>query len=111
MQRLAEEGATYGDGEAWYLYVLECSDGTFYTGVTKDMERRLQEHNDGRASKYTRSRRPVELLYSEKYPGRAEALVRECQVKTMTRRQKEKLVNPGPGATRSRARRRKADQD
>jgi putative endonuclease len=78
--------------ETWYLYILGCNDGSFYTGITKDIERRLNEHNRGRASRYTRARLPVRLLYQEPCLGRAEALVRECKVKNLSRKAKEELV-------------------
>ena len=94
MQQMSEAGKEYGGGDPWFLYVLECNDGSFYTGVTKDIERRLAEHNDGKASKYTRTRRPVKLLYFENCTGRAEALTREYQVKSLSRKAKEKLVSP-----------------
>jgi putative endonuclease len=95
MQRLAEQGVAYGGGDPWFLYILECSDGSFYTGVTKDIERRLGEHNQGKASRYTRTRRPVKLLYFEPCSDRAAALVRECAVKALSRKQKERLVENG----------------
>jgi putative endonuclease len=79
-------------GEPWFLYIIECSDGSFYTGVTKNIGRRLQEHNAGKASKYTRLRLPVRLRYTEECAGRAEALVRECEVKALSRAKKEELV-------------------
>jgi putative endonuclease len=87
-------------GEPWFLYIVECSDGSFYTGVTKDVERRLSEHNKGIASKYTRLRLPVELRYTEEYAGRTEALVRECQVKALPRKKKEELVRGPPAGKR-----------
>ena len=78
--------------EAWYLYILQCVDGSFYTGVTKDMENRLKKHNAGKASRYTRTRRPVKLIYHETCANRTRALVRECAVKSLSREKKEKLV-------------------
>jgi len=78
--------------EKWFLYILRCQDGSFYTGVTNDIERRVTMHNSGRASRYTRSRRPVELLYQETCGSRTQALVRECFVKTYSRPEKEKLI-------------------
>ena len=78
--------------EVWFLYILKCTDGTFYTGITKDLERRFKMHNQGKASRYTRSRRPVELCYQEICAGRSAALLRECEIKTYSRPQKEKLV-------------------
>ncbi len=78
--------------KGWFLYILRCQNDTFYTGVTKDLERRVKMHNDGKASRYTRARLPVKLIYHEDCASRAQALVRECRVKALTRKQKEKLV-------------------
>lgn len=79
--------------EGWHLYILRCQGNTFYTGVTKDLSRRLKMHNDGKASKYTRARRPVQLIYSEDYASHATALVREYKVKALPRKEKEQLVS------------------
>jgi len=78
--------------DSWFVYILRCADETLYTGIAKDVEKRLQQHNtdDKAGAKYTRSRRPVALLYSESYGSRSEASRREYQVKRMTR--KEKLI-------------------
>ena|SRR5581483_523305 len=76
----------------WTLYILECRDGTFYTGIAKDLGRRLLQHNEGRASRYTRSRRPVKILYQEPCADRSEASIREAAVKSLSRREKEKLI-------------------
>lgn len=81
-----------GGGENWFLYILRCHDGSFYTGIAKDLKRRLTMHEKGKAARYTRSRRPVALCYTEELSGRTEALVRECRVKALTRQQKEELV-------------------
>lgn len=81
--------------EEWFLYILQCQDGSFYTGVTNDLQRRLKMHNDGRASRYTRSRRPVKLLYQEVYASRAQVLVREYAIKALSREKKEELVADG----------------
>ncbi len=78
--------------ESWLLYVLECQDGTYYTGITKDLERRIVQHNRGTASRYTRTRRPVKVIYSESCGSHPSALVRECAVKALSREEKEKLV-------------------
>lgn len=78
---------------SWFLYILECSDGSLYTGVTKNIERRLAQHNAGTASKYTRVRRPVTLKYIEECGTRAQALVRECGVKELPRSDKLDLIN------------------
>lgn len=76
----------------WLLYILKCSDNSFYTGITNDLNRRLKMHASGRASHYTRTRGPVELLYQEPCATRTQALVRECVVKALPRKRKEKLV-------------------
>jgi putative endonuclease len=82
---------------AWSLYILRCNDGSFYTGVTTDIDRRFRKHQDGRASRYTRTRRPVALIYQERCGSRSQALSRECAVKALGRKGKEKLV-AGPAA-------------
>ena len=79
------------DGQ-WFLYILRCRNDTFYTGVTKDIDRRLKMHQAGKASLYTRTRRPVQLIYYECCAGRAQALVREYEVKALPRRSKEALI-------------------
>ncbi|MCX6566255.1 MAG: GIY-YIG nuclease family protein [Candidatus Aminicenantes bacterium] len=85
---LKEPGET-----VWFLYILRCGDGSLYTGVTTDIDRRLQMHQDGKASRYTRTRRPVALVYREKCGSRSQALSRECAVKSLPRDRKEKLVS------------------
>ncbi|MBI3999161.1 MAG: GIY-YIG nuclease family protein [Candidatus Omnitrophica bacterium] len=78
--------------EKWFLYILECKGGSLYTGITKDLTRRLKMHNSGQASHYTSARRPVKLLYQESCAGRVQALVRECEVKSFSRHEKEELI-------------------
>lgn len=90
-----EEGKTLCEGEEWFLYVVECVDGSYYTGVTKDVDRRLKMHNNGTASRYTRIRRPVKLIYKEDCLSRTQAFVRECKVKAMTKKEKKRLVTEG----------------
>ena len=75
-----------------YAYLLKCSDGSLYAGWTNDPERRLKAHNSGTASKYTRSRRPVEMVYLEEFETKSEAMKREAALKMMTREQKLELV-------------------
>lgn len=77
----------------YYVYILKCGDGTFYTGWTNDLEARLNAHREGRGAKYTRGRRPLELVYSEELPSKSEAAKREYQIKRMTRQQKELLID------------------
>ena len=76
--------------QSCYVYIVRCADGTLYTGWTTDLDRRLKAHNDGTGAKYTRSRRPVELVYQELFDDKIEAQKREWAIKHMTR--KEKLL-------------------
>ncbi|MBQ6823427.1 MAG: GIY-YIG nuclease family protein [Clostridia bacterium] len=78
----------------YYVYILKCADGTYYTGITTDPARRLQEHNAGTAAKYTHppSRRPVEMIYTEEAGDRSNASKREYEIKQLTRKQKEGLM-------------------
>ncbi|WP_255169347.1 GIY-YIG nuclease family protein [Natrononativus amylolyticus] len=74
------------------VYVLECADGTLYTGYTTDLERRIAEHGAGDGAKYTRGRTPVELVYSERHDSRSRAMSREYEIKQLSRGQKERLI-------------------
>jgi len=75
-----------------YCYILECADGTFYTGWTTDPKRRVSQHNKGIGAKYTNTRRPVKLVYLEPHPNRRDAMQRELAIKKMKRVQKSRLV-------------------
>lgn len=75
-----------------YTYIVECSDGTFYTGWTYDVNNRLETHNKGQGAKYTRGRRPVRLVYVEKHPNKSVALHCEVLLKQLTRKQKLSLI-------------------
>ncbi len=77
---------------AWTVYVARCGDGSLYTGITTDPDRRVLQHNAGSGSAYTRSRLPVTLVYSERWDDRAQALRREYAIKRLSRREKEALV-------------------
>jgi putative endonuclease len=79
----------------YYVYILECSDGSFYVGITNNLDRRLDAHNAGVASKYTRSRRPVTLRYQEYCGTRSTALIRECGLRLLSRKEKQALVAAG----------------
>lgn len=79
---------------AFYCYILECADGTYYTGWTTDPARRLRQHNKGQGARYTRTRRPVRMAYVEEQPNRAAAMRREIQIKRMSRQAKGKLIRP-----------------
>lgn len=75
------------------MYILECKDGTLYTGITNDIERRLKKHNEDRGAKYTKGRGPVVCKYLEEADDRSEALKREFEIKKMDKKKKEKLFN------------------
>jgi predicted GIY-YIG superfamily endonuclease/3-methyladenine DNA glycosylase AlkD len=101
IERLPEQKRQrYLNGEAavrdnaWFLYLLRCADGSLYTGITNNVSRRCQQHNAGTASRYTRSRLPVELVYQESQASRSVALKRELAVKAMSRQEKESLIRP-----------------
>ena len=75
-----------------YTYILECEDGTYYTGWTNNLEKRLKDHNDGKGAKYTKARLPVVLVYHEMFQTKEEAMRREYAIKRMTRKEKEELM-------------------
>jgi len=77
---------------AYFCYILECSDGTFYTGWSTDPQRRERQHNLGRGARYTRDRRPVRLVYVEELPDKPSALRRELKIKRLPREKKLKLI-------------------
>ena len=82
-----------------YVYLLRCADGSLYCGWTTDPEKRLAAHNSGRGAKYTRSRLPVELVYTEAYENRHQALSREWQLKRLSRKEKLALINCSPAGS------------
>lgn len=78
----------------WYIYILECSDGTFYTGITTDLKRRIEEHNSSKlGAKYTRARRPVKLVYFVRRKGKSRASIEEHRIKKLSREEKFRLIN------------------
>ncbi|MBA3724405.1 MAG: GIY-YIG nuclease family protein [Candidatus Levybacteria bacterium] len=80
---------------SYFIYILECADGTYYTGSTNDVEKRVFNHNNAKTgAKYTKSRRPVKLVYQESLDDKGAALTRENQIKKLTRRQKQRLIQP-----------------
>ena len=83
--------------DSWFVYILRCADGSLYTGITKDITRRIDEHNnDGKlAAAYTRSRRPVTLVYQEVCSNRSAASIREAEIKSLTKEEKEEFLKPG----------------
>ena len=76
----------------WYLYILRCKDNTLYTGITTDVEKRLEAHRSGKGAKYTRGRTPLELVYREVCESQSHALKRELEIKSLSRLQKEELI-------------------
>lgn len=75
-----------------YTYVVECADGTLYTGWTNHLKERIRAHNEGNGAKYTKSRRPVRLVYFETFPTKEEAMSREWHIKHLTRKEKQRLI-------------------
>jgi putative endonuclease len=75
-----------------YTYIVQCSDGSFYTGWTNDLDKRIAAHNAGKGAKYTKTRRPVSLIYYETFETKQEAMSREYHLKQLTRAQKEALI-------------------
>jgi predicted GIY-YIG superfamily endonuclease len=78
--------------DQWYVYILRCVDGSLYTGISTDVNRRLEQHNAGTASRYTRNRMPVTLEYQEKSTTKSNALKRELVIKALSRKAKEALI-------------------
>ncbi|MEE1109005.1 MAG: GIY-YIG nuclease family protein [Lachnospiraceae bacterium] len=78
--------------EKCYTYMVRCSDGTLYTGWTNNLEKRMEAHNSGRGAKYTKSRRPVELVYFEEFTQKSDAMSREARLKQLGRAEKLKLI-------------------
>ena len=78
--------------KSWKLYILRCGDGSLYTGITTDVQRRLTQNCGGKGAKYTRGRGPLELVYSEECGSKSDALKREFAVKALTREEKLKLL-------------------
>ena len=78
--------------QTWYLYILRCADATLYTGITTDVEKRLEAHRTGKGAKYTRGRAPLELVYRETCGSHSEALKRELEIKKLSRQEKQNLI-------------------
>lgn len=91
-RRKPKDGIPKTPDSDWFVYILKCDDGSLYTGITNDLDRRIQQHNAGTASRYTRSRLPVKLVFQESQPNRSKALKREAAIKALTRHQKELLI-------------------
>jgi len=79
----------------WTVYILRCGDGSLYTGIAKDVQVRLKQHSEGKGAAYTRTRRPVTLLYQQQGLTHSEALIREAQIKAMPRSKKQEIIDNG----------------
>ena len=79
-----------------YTYILKCKDDSLYTGWTNDLKKRIKSHNAGKGAKYTKARRPVELVYYEEFQTREEAMKREYAIKQLSRKEKEALIKTRP---------------
>lgn len=79
-----------------YTYILQCGDGSFYTGWTNDLEKRLKAHKEGKGGKYTKAHQPVSLVYYETFPTKEEAMSREWHIKQLTRKEKLSLIENKP---------------
>ncbi len=77
----------------WTVYILRCGDGSLYTGIAKDVQARVKLHNEGRGATYTRTRIPVKLLYQQEGMTRSQALIREAEIKAMSRAKKEDVIS------------------
>ena len=89
---MAKKRTTKSSDDDWCVYILRCADGSFYTGITNDLPRRFKQHNAGTASRYTRSRLPVELVYQEAQANRSLASKREVAIKALSRHKKQLLI-------------------
>ena len=78
---------------AWVVYILECSDGSFYTGISNNVEARINTHNASKGAKYTKSRLPVTLVFQENTFNKSESLRREIEIKKLTRKKKRELID------------------
>ena len=88
-----EKNNNKGRKQLNYTYILECKDGTYYTGWTNNLEKRIKDHNEGKGAKYTKARLPVSLIYHEEFQTKEEAMRREYAIKHMTRTEKTKLIS------------------
>ncbi|EMA60180.1 GIY-YIG nuclease family protein [Halorubrum lipolyticum] len=89
--------STPNEDSSHHVYVIECADGTLYTGYTTDVERRVAEHDAGEGAKYTRGRTPVTLRHVESFGSKSAAMSREHAIKSLTRAQKERLIDGDDG--------------
>ena len=91
------QGMKTTGGKEWTVYILQCRDGSLYTGIAKDVQARVKQHSEGRGATYTRSRLPIILLYQQDSMTHSEALVREAEIKRLPRARKEEIILGGHG--------------
>ena len=77
----------------WYVYVLKCSDGSFYTGATSDLKKRFIDHKRGKGGRYTRSHKPIKIVYSERLSSKSQALKKELEIKSWSKQKKIRILN------------------
>ena len=76
----------------YFVYILLCKDGSYYTGSTNDVEKRFKDHLEGRGARYTKSHKPVKIIYKEEFTSKSKALKREAEIKSWTRKKKENMI-------------------
>lgn len=76
----------------WFTYILLCEDGSYYTGSTNNIEKRLKDHTNGKGARYTKSHKPVKIVYKERFATKSKALKREAEIKSWTRKKKKNLI-------------------
>jgi putative endonuclease len=76
----------------WFTYILLCSDGSYYTGSTNDIKKRFKDHLEGKGARYTKSHKPIKIVYEEKFATKSEALKREAEIKGWSRKRKQNLL-------------------
>ena len=92
-ERSESKGIFLATEKAYFIYILQCADGSFYVGSTADLQPRVRAHQAGKAAAYTAARRPVRLVYHQRFPSRADAVNRERQIKRWTHHKKQALID------------------
>ncbi|PKM97454.1 MAG: hypothetical protein CVU77_06080 [Elusimicrobia bacterium HGW-Elusimicrobia-1] len=93
MKEKSEDKHISSVSEPWQVYIVRCNNSSLYTGITKNLSKRIEKHNSGKGAAYTRIHRPVKLVYTETLKNRSEALIREMQIKSLSRPKKESLLS------------------
>jgi putative endonuclease len=93
MEKISPQKTKNNDVRPWWVYIVECVDNTYYTGITPDINNRIEKHNSGNGAKYTKFRKPVKLLYYEKHKNKSCATKREICIKKLNHNQKKELID------------------